>query len=240
MTALLVAIFVASLVGSAHCAAMCGSFACLANGRASGWYHAGRLVSYLTLGVIAGAMGGLVNLGGAWVGVQRAATIVASLLIVVWGVVMLAEQRGVRVPLPSVATPAQRWLGGALHALRDRPPALRGAALGLLTTLIPCGWLYAFVVSAAGTGRVVSAGAVMLAFWAGTVPALATLGLGATRLSAPLRARLPQLSAVALVTVGLLSLAWRALPSAHDHAVPSVPVATGSPTPDAVDGHHHH
>lgn len=239
MTPLLAAIFVSSLVGSAHCAAMCGSFACLANGRASWSYHGGRLVSYVALGSVAGVVGGLVNLGGTLVGVQRGATIVASVLIVAWGLVLLAEQRGVRVPLPSFATPAQRWLGGALLSLRDRSPALRGAALGLLTTLIPCGWLYAFVVSAAGTGSAPRAAVVMLAFWAGTVPALATLGIGLPRLSAPLRARLPQLSALVLVTVGLLSLAWRAMPGAHDHG--TTPAVTTAPAPNAaVDNAHHH
>jgi sulfite exporter TauE/SafE len=238
MTALLVAVFGSSLVGSAHCAAMCGSFACLANGRASAWYHAGRLISYLTLGALAGLVGGAVNLGGAMIGVQRGATIIASVLLVLWGAVMLAEQRGYRVPLPAFAAPAQEWIGGALLALRDHSPAVRGTALGLLTTLIPCGWLYAFVVSAAGTASVPHAVVVMLAFWAGTVPALATLGVSATRLSAPVRARLPQLSAVALVTVGLLSLAWRATPGAHDHRTPT-PATAASHSPTADNVHHH-
>ena len=82
---LLFGVLVASLVGSVHCAAMCGAFVCLyARGsiaaRASGHvaYNAGRLVSYVALGLVAGALGARVDRLGALVDVQRAAAIVAG------------------------------------------------------------------------------------------------------------------------------------------------------------------
>jgi sulfite exporter TauE/SafE len=64
---LLLGVLAASLVGSVHCAAMCGAFVCVyarAGARfpdkgagAHVAYNAGRLVSYLTLGLAAGAIG---------------------------------------------------------------------------------------------------------------------------------------------------------------------------------------
>jgi uncharacterized protein len=230
MTALIAAVFVASLLGSAHCAAMCGGFACLsaaAPGRRASWrdaglasaaYHGGRLVSYVALGAVAGVVGQGLEHAGALAGVQRAAAVGASVLLIAWGLTLFAEQQGVRFPWPSPLEPAQRWLGARLAALQNRPPAVRGVALGLLTTLLPCGWLYAFVVTAAGTGAPWPAMVTMAVFWLGTVPALVAVGVGARTLSGPLRARLPQVTALALVAVGVFSLARRTTGFATHHA----------------------
>jgi sulfite exporter TauE/SafE len=89
------------------------------------------------------------------------------------------------------------------------PPVARGALLGGASPFLPCGWLYAFVAIAAGTGATLGGAAVMLAFWAGTVPALAGLATGIHRLSAAWRDRLPRLTATALVVVGLMTIVWR-------------------------------
>ncbi|RMF85708.1 MAG: sulfite exporter TauE/SafE family protein, partial [Planctomycetota bacterium] len=95
MTALIAAVFVASLLGSLHCAGMCGPFVAFAVGADAGrtggaWrhvaYHGGRLVTYSLLGVAAGALGAALDLGGAWVGVQRTAAIVAGAIMVLFGV----------------------------------------------------------------------------------------------------------------------------------------------------------
>ena len=68
---LLLAVLGASLLGSVHCAALCGGFVCLYTGVGStrtvhatsgrirraaphAAYNAGRLVSYLSIGVLAG------------------------------------------------------------------------------------------------------------------------------------------------------------------------------------------
>ncbi|HQR18453.1 MAG TPA: sulfite exporter TauE/SafE family protein, partial [Gemmatimonadales bacterium] len=50
---------------------------------------------------------------------------------------------------------------------------------------------------------------VMAAFWAGTVPVLAGVGALAQRAAGPLRARIPVLTAAALVVLGLLTVAGK-------------------------------
>ena len=65
--ALIWAILLVSLVGSPHCAGMCGPFIafCVGTEKQSpsrhaavqGAYHGGRLLSYLLLGVVAGLLG---------------------------------------------------------------------------------------------------------------------------------------------------------------------------------------
>ena len=214
---LALAVLAASLVGSPHCAGMCGPFVCFyagadpsrATGRAHLAYNAGRLVSYVALGALAGALGAGLDAAGRLAGAGRLAAVLAGALMVGWGLARLALLRGVRL-LPSGAPAAQRrWLGGLLQAQRARPPVVRAAATGLLTTLLPCGWLYAFVVTAAGTGSAGQGALVMLVFWLGTLPMLVALGVGAQRLAGPLARRLPVASAALLVVLGLLTMGGR-------------------------------
>jgi len=216
MLALAGTVFVASLLGSVHCAGMCGPFVCFyagADARASGWSHAayngGRLVSYLLLGAIAGALGAGVEQVGAGVGVSRAAGTLTGMLMIAWGVMTLLALRGVRVPMPAPVAGVQRWMASRLRDVRVLPPAGRALAVGLLTTLMPCGWLYAFVITAAGTGTVAGAMLTMMIFWTGTLPMMLAIGAGVRTLAGPLRKRLPVISALAIVAIGVLSLSGR-------------------------------
>jgi sulfite exporter TauE/SafE len=106
---------------------------------------------------------------------------------------------------PAVLTSA---FGSALRRTRSLPAWARSGALGLLSALLPCGWLWAFVATAAGTGRPASGAAVMAVFWLGTLPVLVSLGAAAARFGGPLRRRLPVLSATVVLVLGLL-VAWR-------------------------------
>jgi sulfite exporter TauE/SafE len=85
----------------------------------------------------------------------------------------------------------------------------RAGLLGALTALLPCGWLYAFVLTAAGTGSAGSGSLIMLAFWAGTVPALLAVGLGVRLFATPLMRRAPALTAWLLVAIGITTLSGR-------------------------------
>ena len=138
-----------------------------------------------------------------------------------WGVYALLQ--ALDVSLPRVRFP--RRIGNAttriFGALRGRPPVVRALLLGLLSTLLPCGWLWAFALLAAGTGNAAMGALVLAAFWAGTVPVMLGIGISIQALSAPLRRRLPAVTAVMLILVGLLWLAGRVTMPAH---------AAGSPT----------
>ena len=216
---LLLGVLVASLVGSVHCAAMCGAFVCLYSGmstprgiagvRAHSAYNLGRLVSYLTLGLLAGALGARIDALGALAGMGRAAAILAGTLMTAWAISVIASSFGVRLVAPSIPQWARRRLGAIILASRERPLVVRAAVTGLVTTLLPCGWLYTFVVTAGGTGSPLAGAAVMTAFWLGTVPMLLGVGLGAQRMIGPIARRLPAASAAIVLVLGLLSIAGK-------------------------------
>jgi len=248
VAALVATVLVSSLLGSLHCAGMCGGLVAFYAGadRSRGLarlgphlaYNLGRLVTYAALGGVSGAAGAALDRAGALAGIARAASIVAGAAMVAWGTVLLLQARGVRVPAMGVPRGLSALVAGRLAALADRPPTARALALGLLSTLLPCGWLYAFAVLAAGTGTVLGGAAVMTAFWAGTLPVLGALAAGVQFLAGPLRRHLPVLTSVALIAVGLFALAGRALPalaapSAEGQGTPptsvSCPMHPGSP-----------
>ncbi|MDZ4674902.1 MAG: sulfite exporter TauE/SafE family protein [Gemmatimonadota bacterium] len=228
MIALVGTVLAASLLGSPHCAAMCGPLTCLYTGDAGARktgphlaYNLGRLASYLLLGALAGLAGSGMNQLGVLAGVPRVAAIVAGCLMVLWGGLTIAAALGVSVPGTSPPPVFRRMLARVVTRFQRHPPALRAGALGLLTTLLPCGWLYAFVATAAGTGSMPSGMLVMTAFWAGTVPIMAVVGLTAQRALGPLRRRLPVVTAAALVVIGLLTISGRI-------TMASVPPGAGS------------
>ncbi len=217
-------VLAASLIGSVHCAAMCGGFVCFYSGATSGRaeplsgrralqahaaYNGGRLASYLLLGAIAGALGSGIATLGRMAGVAHAATVLAGVLMIGWAVSTIAAQRGVRIGAMHAPESWQRALGRVLHAVREQPPAIRAGLTGLLTTMLPCGWLYVFVATAGGTGSVRGGLTVMALFWLGTVPALVAVGVGAQRLFGPFRRRLPTVSAFAVLLMGILAISGR-------------------------------
>ncbi len=212
-------VFLASLLGSLHCAGMCGAFVLFAvgdpNARTSraplhAAYHGGRLVTYVSLGAIAGLVGAAFDLGGSIVGVQRTAAILAGAMMVVFGVIAILRIRGVRVPMPPVPGLLERALTRGHQLAATRPPIVRALATGLLTTLLPCGWLYAFVISAAGTGSAPIGALTMGVFWVGTLPVLVALGTGLRAITGALGRRLPVLTASSVVVVGLATILVRA------------------------------
>ena len=223
-------IFVASLVGSPHCAAMCGPFLAFA---AAGdpsprsrlgpllGYHGGRLVAYVILGVIAGSLGAGVERLGQMAGVVRAGAIVSGVLMVAWGVNALLVSRGARNRLHSPSF-LQRGLSGVVQRVDGAHGAVRGGSIGLATALLPCGWLYAFVAAAAGTGAPSRAALVMVLFWSGTLPVMATVGIGLQRLAGPARRHLPIVTASLVVVIGLFTIAGRLrAPLPHFESPPS-------------------
>jgi sulfite exporter TauE/SafE len=205
MTLWLAGIVATSALGSVHCLAMCGPLAALSGahgGRLAIVHALGRLTTYVAIGAGAGLVGGAIDLAGRLAEVQRAATLVSALVVVAWGV--RAWRGGA-----TAVTAGRETFARALVQIRTRPAARRAWLMGVLTGLLPCGWLWAFAITAGGTGSPVSGALVMAAFWLGTVPAMVGLLAFAAPVVAQVRARMPAVTAGVLIALGLGTLAMR-------------------------------
>jgi uncharacterized protein len=209
MTALWPTILVSSLAGSLHCVAMCGPLVGLHAGARSlrlALVHAlGRLATYAVLGALAGLLGGAVDIAGHLAAIQHGAAIAAGVLIVGWGLRTIAVARGWITTSGSAPALFQR----GLTQLRTRRAVSRAWLIGVLTGLLPCGWLWVFVVSAAGTGSPWTGAAVMSVFWLGTVPAMTGVLAFGGPIVAWARRKLPVITAGVMIALGLLTLATR-------------------------------
>ena len=225
MTTTVAGILLASLLGSAHCAAMCGGFVCFYASdthrlRSHAAYNVGRLMSYAALGAVAGIIGSGITHAGVLAGVGRGAAIVAGTLMILWGGAGILTAAGVPAGR-SAGVLARRLLEPglrrALDLVRERPVPVRAFTLGVATALLPCGWLYVFVVAAGSTGNPASGAVIMATFWLGTVPAMLAVGFGAQKLFGSLRQRLPAISAAAILVIGILTLTGRLTMDAVRH-----------------------
>lgn len=209
MSAVLSAVLVSSFVGSLHCVAMCGPLVGLHGGARTvrlALVHAlGRLTTYAVLGTFAGLVGRAVDLAGNLGAVQRAVTIVAGGAVIAWGLFQLAIVLGWARD-PEVASTA---FSSSLVRIGTKRAATRAWLVGVLTGLLPCGWLWAFVVTAAGTAHPVSGAAVMAVFWLGTVPAMTGVLATSGVIVRWLRHRLPVVTAIVLIAMGVTTLASR-------------------------------
>lgn len=214
----LLGFLVLGLVGSVgHCVAMCSPFVLFVSRRfagdggrrtvaAQGWYHAGRIVTYVVLGALAGALGAAVEAAGALVGLQRAASLVAGGVLVAWAVVALSDLH-VFVPR-GAGHPGSPGKSALMRLLKGRVPGHPFAA-GLVLGLLPCGLLYSAVIGAVTRGGMMDGAAALALFGLGTAPAL--LGIsGVDALFARSRPFLNRLAQVFILVMGA-RFVWRGL-----------------------------
>ncbi|RMG34044.1 MAG: sulfite exporter TauE/SafE family protein [Planctomycetota bacterium] len=210
----------AGLAASGHCVGMCGPFALLAGRSRTSpracWadqlvFASGRLCTYAFLGAMAGFAGRRLTTSLAWLPqVQAALSLAAAALMLLVGL------SGLGVVL--VRTP--RWLVGvcgvstAFRSLLAAPSRTELFAAGLFNGVVPCGIVYAMLALAFRSADPWYSGLCLLAFGAGTLPALTALGAFGASLTQRIRVSLVRGAAAVLVVAACVTamrgaLAWR-------------------------------
>ena len=152
-------------MGSWHCALMCGPLACLnLNDTQLIQYHVGRIISYSILGAVSGALGHvLFNSQFMWL-----RNLSFTLLIT------LALLTALKMALPSLMPnlKAPDFFGPSIFRIFKSQMSRPGFFLGFASCLLPCSWLYSFVVGAAATGSALTGALIMFLFALTAIPAL--------------------------------------------------------------------
>jgi sulfite exporter TauE/SafE len=176
-------------------------------------FNTGRIASYALAGAMAGTVGGaLAGLGQGWIisdtmALRTALFVLANLMIVFTGLYLIG--------IPQILAPLER-AGGQLwkhispwtrRFLPLRSP-LHAAAFGALWGWIPCGMVYAMLVTAMSAGGTASGAMTMLAFGLGTLPAMLGAGWSAGRLRGwTRRPRVRFAAGIAVIALGAFGLA---------------------------------
>ena len=210
--------FSAGLAGSGHCLGMCGSIVtALAlshrDSNAAGrlvfnlLYHAGRIVTYILLGLTVGlaARAGMVDELRPLV---RWLFLAANLFVAAIGIFTALGVRSLGIS----ALDGSGWglLRRLLSLVTSSRSVLAALPAGLLMGLLPCGLVYGVLISAATSGSALKGGGMMLAFGCGTVPVLLAYGQVASTLSALGRGIFQRCMGGIVALLGIAG-AWKAL-----------------------------
>jgi sulfite exporter TauE/SafE len=223
----LIPIFAVGLLGSVHCAGMCGGIvgalsvapdvgrtiairpaaaarAPLANVLA---YNAGRIGSYVAAGALAGGVAQGAQMVARLPALQAGAYWAANLMLAALGLYLMDAWHGL----------ARLEQGGQVIWRRVRPLLRKVGPLdgparmfmaGSLWGWLPCGMVYSVLVTAMMSGSAYRGALVMLAFGLGTLPMLLGLGLLGARVRGWLaRPRVRLACGIVVLGFGLLGLA---------------------------------
>ena len=197
--------FLLGLVGSAHCAGMCGPLALalpvtggarakFLAGRAL--YNLGRITTYSLMGVLFGLLGKTFAVAG----LQRGVSLGAG------AVILIGLVASPNLGLTNAATGLIGWVKLQLAQPFRRRSLGSLFAIGALNGFLPCGLVYAACVAAVATGGVWSGAQYMAVFGLGTTPMLLAISILGQRLQLQLRFKLQRLIPVSLALVGGLLL----------------------------------
>lgn len=212
-------VFIASLLGSAHCAAMCGGLASFCSGfcakKFNYNYHLGRLSSYLILGATAGMLGASVDRFYKFEHSQSIVSLITGGFLILWGLLYLVgkvERVKKMLGANIISSKLSNTFKKLIESFVGNDPkqwSKRSYLVGFFSAFMPCGWLYAFVLVSASTGSVLTAMLTMFVFWLGTVPALIFVGEVSKGFSNRVRKYSPCLVAIVLILAGLSSVGVR-------------------------------
>lgn len=194
--------FLTGVLGSFHCAGMCGPIAFALPTKQAGnlnfylgrlVYNLGRIATYSALGLLMGLFGSGLKLAG----IQQGLSIAAGVLILLWAVYQFLGWRVVKFQPLS-------WLGkGAFSKLMGNASYVSLLGIGLLNGLLPCGFVYLALIGSSVTQNPLDAAAFMALFGLGTLPMMYGVSIIGQFLSQKVRSNLSRLSPVFAILIGL-------------------------------------
>ena len=231
----LIPVFVVGLLGSVHCAGMCGgivsafsalparrfpvSVITLGAGADTGFdsqvaartlaYNSGRIASYASAGALAGGLAGGARALSGIASLQLAGYWFANLMLVALGLYLMGAWLGL-ARFEAAGQVLWRPVSQLMRKLLPLDTPLKMVAVGALWGWLPCGMVYSVLLTAMFSGSAASGAAIMFAFGLGTLPMLLMMGMLGGRLRTLIGRRpVRVVSGAVVLGFGLLGL-WRA------------------------------
>ncbi len=167
------AILGSSFLGSWHCAGMCGPFAAITGSRGQLWhYHLGRLIIYFSLGMASGFFGEFV-LTSEFRWLRATGGLFLGITLIFMGIQYLLSS--------NLWLSSHHRAGKIYQRLYQKIKVFRFShssfVIGLMAGLLPCMWLYTYVLAASATKSPLAGGFTLFLFWLGGLPALSAVSM---------------------------------------------------------------
>ncbi len=205
--AILISALVLGLMGSFHCAGMCGPIAIALplQGNTTGQkifggtlYNLGRTVTYGLMGAIFGLLGQ----GIVMIGFQQKVSVIMGAIMIISALFPALFKNQYRMDKNwfSLVGKLKKSIGN-LFSVRSFSSLF---FIGLLNGLLPCGLVYMAIAGAIGTGGVAEGTLYMILFGLGTIPMLLAISLAGNMMSMTIRKKVNKVIPVLIVVVGIL------------------------------------
>jgi sulfite exporter TauE/SafE len=205
--AILISALILGLMGSFHCAGMCGPIAIALplHGNTvpqkifgGTLYNVGRTITYGIMGAIFGLLGQGIQM----IGFQQKVSVImgAIMIISVLFPALFKNQYRMDKSLFSFVGKLKKKIG-EMFSIRSFSSLY---FIGMLNGLLPCGLVYMAIAGAIGTGGVAEGSLYMILFGLGTIPMLLSISLAGNVMSLAIRRKINKLIPVLVVVVGLL------------------------------------
>jgi uncharacterized protein len=194
--------FITGLLGSFHCAGMCGPIALATptvgtSVSAKIWsklvYNLGRIVTYGILGALLGLFGFGLKLAG----FQQLISITAGVVIILS--VLVGSQLSRFTPQGFFAANAQR-----MGKLFQRKKYTSLFSIGLLNGLLPCGFVYIGLIGSVATQHAFDGALFMVLFGIGTLPMMFSISMIGQFLTQSARKQVNRFAPYVVILIGCL------------------------------------
>jgi sulfite exporter TauE/SafE len=203
---ILLSALVLGLMGSFHCAGMCGPIAIALPLHGNSipqkifggtLYNLGRTLTYGVMGAIFGLLGQGVEM----IGFQQKISVVMGAIMIISVIFpsLFRNQYNMKKSWFSLVGKLKKSIG-KLFSVRSFSSLF---FIGLLNGLLPCGLVYMAIAGAIGTGEVVLGSLYMIMFGLGTIPMMLSIAIAGNILNAAIRQKINRLIPVLVVVVGI-------------------------------------
>lgn len=207
------------LLGSFHCAGMCGPLVFMLPGNSESpadilkgrfIYNLGRVLTYVAIGLLFGMFGLALTLKG----FQRELSVMTGVIIVI--TVLITSGKKERIKAYQLASSFAGPIRKKLKILFSMKTYFALFLIGVLNGLLPCGFVYLATAGAVSTGSVYGGMAYMALFGLGTFPVMMTISVAANLIGIKFKTIFSKLSPLISIALAIF-LIYRGTDMKTDH-----------------------
>lgn len=222
--------FIIGLVGSLHCAGMCGGIVSMLHAGQkiaarrnlrSAWiasmaFNGGRIMSYAIAGALAATVGvSVVGIAGHEVG-HTIMQMLGGLFMIALGLYLTGWWNGLAV-VEKLGLKVWKKLSPMARGILPITSHIGALKAGALWGWLPCGLVYSALILVMSTGDPLTGAAAMIAFGLGTLPMLAVIGIASERVSIVSKPLVRQSAGVMVMLFGVMVFTGTSMLSGGHH-----------------------